>query len=66
MNTYLAASLADDRRRQYASDAAAQASAYAGLRTAHELHSAQPAARRHHLHIRPVRAFRTWLAAGLL
>jgi hypothetical protein len=64
MNTYLATSLADDRRRQYVSDAASHASAYASLRTSRTQRPARPAARRHS--IRPVHAFRTWLAAGLL
>ena len=65
MNTYLATSLADDRRRQYISDAASHADAYVSLRTDRTRHHARPAARRRHS-IRPVRAFRTWLAAGLL
>ncbi|HJQ44433.1 MAG TPA: hypothetical protein VJ831_15195 [Jatrophihabitantaceae bacterium] len=64
MNTYVATSLADDRRRQYVSDAASHADAYVSLRTNRTRRHARTTARRHS--IRPVRAFRTWLAAGLL
>jgi hypothetical protein len=68
MNTYLASSLADDRRREYRSEAAAHADAYAGIRTARlatrSARRAPAQARRHAIH--PVRSFRTWLAAGLL
>ena len=70
MNTYLAASLADDRRRQYVSDAAVLADAFIGLRaeraqrTAAAVRTVRAPRRRPSVH--PVRAFRTWLAAGLL
>lgn len=68
MNTYLATSLADDRRRQYRSDAAANADAYSSIRSARiAARSARRAPAQAHRHsIHPVRAFRTWLAAGLL